>query len=155
MGPPVTCSSSRGLLLVEAVLSAVVIATGLIFISRGLSGQLKALRTTEAYDVLLSLASGKLLELEGDRLARPSRGAPMDGTFPDPYADYHWGLVATPRDGPLDLKDNANTPLTSDIVLTVTQHGTSSSSVTLRAICRRRGCPRTDASSASGLRPPT
>ena len=134
MGPPVKCSSSRGLLLVEAVLSAVVIATGLVLISRGLSGQLKALRTTEAYDVLLSLASGKLLELEGDRLARASHGAPTEGAFPDPYADFHWAIVATSRDGPLDLKDTANTPLTSDIVLTVARHGTSSSSVTLRAI---------------------
>ena len=134
MGPPVKRCSSRGLLLVEAVLSAVVIATGLVLISRGLSGQLKALRATEAYDALLSLASGKLLELEGDRLARASHGAPMEGAFPDPYADFHWALVAMPRDGPRDLKDKDRAPLTCDVALTVAQRNTSAASVTLRAI---------------------
>ena len=134
MGPPVKSSSSRGLLLVEAVLSAVVIATGLVFISRGLSGQLKALRTMEEHDVLLSLANGKLLELEGDRLTRASSGAPMDGAFSEPYAAYHWLMVATPRQGPSDLKDNDGRPLTSDILLTVARSGAPSSSVTLRAI---------------------
>ena len=134
MGRPVTSSSSRGLLLVEAVLAAVVIATGLVFISRGLSGQLRVLRATEEYDVLLSLANGKLLELEGDRLARASHSTPTDGVFPDPYADYRWGIVATPRQGPLDLKDKDQTPLTSDIVLTVRRQRAPASSVTLRAI---------------------
>ena len=134
MGPPVKSSSSRGLLLVEAVLSAVVIATGLIFVSRGLSGQLNALRTMEEYDALLSLANGKLLELEGDRLARASSGAPMEGAFPDPYAAYYWVMVATPRQGPSDLRASDGRPLTSDIFLTVAQSGASSSSVTLRAI---------------------
>ena len=134
MGRPVKSSSSQGLLLIEAVLAAVVIATGLVFISRGLSGQLRALRTTEEYDVLRSLANGKLVELEGDRLARASRSAPTDGMFPDPYADYHWALRATPRQGKADLKDKDNVPLTSDIALTVTRQRAPSSSVTLRAI---------------------
>ena len=127
-------SSPRGLLLVEAVLSAVVIAVGLVFISRGLSGQLKALRMTEEREVLCSLAGGKLLELESDRLARASHGAAMEGAFPDPYADYHWVLVATPRQGQFDLKDKDSTPLTSDVVLTVARRDAPASSVTLRAI---------------------
>ena len=134
MRPRATRSSSRGLLLVEAVLSAVVIATGLIFISRGLSGQLRALRTTGEHDLLLSLASGKLLELEGDRLARDARGAPTAGAFPDPYTAYAWTLVAAPRQGRFDLADKAGAPLTSDVALTVTRHDVPSSSVTLRAI---------------------
>ena len=62
MGRPAKSSSRRGLLLVEAVLAAVVIAVGLVFISRGLAGQLRALRTVEEYDTLLSLGHGKLLE---------------------------------------------------------------------------------------------
>ena len=134
MGRPVKSSSSRGLLLVEAVLAAVVIATGLVFISRGFSGQLRALRTTEEYDVLRALAAGKLLELEGDRLARAARSTPMDGVFQDPYTDYRWALSAAPRQGQADLKDKDNVPLTSDIALTVTRQRAPSSSVTLRAI---------------------
>ena len=134
MGRPVKSSSSRGLLLVEAVLAAVVIATGLVFISRGLSGQLTALRTIEEHDVLRSLANGKLLELEGERLARAAPSTRMDGVFPDPYADYRWALSATPRQGQADLKDQDGLPLTSDIALTVTRQRARSSSVTLRAI---------------------
>ena len=134
MGRQATRCSSRGLLLVEAVLSAVVITTGLIFISRGLSGQLRAIRTIEAYDMLCSLAGGKLLELEHDQLARGGAGAPMQGVFPEPFADYDWTLLATPRLGAADLKDQQGAALTSDVVLTVEHRGAAASAVALRAI---------------------
>ena len=68
MKPPAKRASRRGLLLVEAVLSAVVIGVGLSFITRGLASQLRALRSVEEYDTLLSLARSTLQELEANGL---------------------------------------------------------------------------------------
>ncbi|GEM_PF-2152973 len=100
----VRLSSQRGLLLVEAVLSAVVIATGLVFITRGLASQLRALRTLEEYETLMSLGQNKLLELEGRKLfAHPLTSADQRGTFGDPYRTYQWmlslGTILTDANG--------------------------------------------------------
>ena len=97
--------SSQGLLLVEAVLSAVVIAVGLVFISRGLGGQLRAIEAVEAYEELLPLAQSKLNELEGWGLKQqviPERE--LAGHFIKPYEGYHWrleyALHRLPSEGP-------------------------------------------------------
>ena len=134
------CSSRRGLLLIEAVLSAVVIAAGLVFITRGLASQLKALRTVEEREVLLSLAHRKLDELEAQRLAGlQSTEGPPEGLFEMPdgkpaAVDYQWMVHATLRE---DLEADAEgQPLFSEVTLIV-RHGSGeqgSSAVTLSAI---------------------
>jgi hypothetical protein len=119
------------LLLVEAVLSAVVIAVGLVFVTRGLSSQLKALRTVEEYDALLSLAHGTLLRLESERLSgRPVPSAPT-GTFEPPYQAYQWTIRATPR---ADMTDPEGHPLISEVILTVERASPPISSISLRAM---------------------
>ena len=134
MERPARFSSRRGLLLVEAVLSAVVIAAGLVFISRGLGSQLQALRRVEDYDTLLTLARNKLLELEGEHLARPPHASALSGAFPAPYQDYRWAVTATPRQGPHDLIDHEERPLTSDVTLTVSRSATASAALQLHAV---------------------
>ena len=123
-------ASRRGLLLVEAVLSAVVIAVGLVFISRALASPLKALRTVEEYDTLLMLAPTQLLEWEAKR----STPAVLQGAFQKPYEDYRWTLKATPRDGPNDLKAQNGTPLTSTVTFTVQRGDRPGSAVRLQAV---------------------
>lgn len=117
MGQPVTSPSQRGLLLVEAGLCAVVIAVGLVFISRGLTNQLKALRTVDEYETLLSLAHGKLSELEAQRL-RPGGIPPPperpEGSF---ESEYEWTVAAVRRED-LDVNEDGR-PLFSNITLTV------------------------------------
>ena len=66
-----TSASPPGLLLVEAVLCAVVIAVGLVFISRGFSSSLSALRAVEDFEQLLGEADGLLRNLEAIGLADP------------------------------------------------------------------------------------
>lgn len=127
MGRPAKWCSQRGLLLVEAVLSAVVIATGLVFISRGLAGQLKALQTLEAYDRLLLLAHGRLTELETALLAR--RPTPLkEGRFEEPYAGYRWSVSAVRR------QDVPGTPSASDVTLIVADAASTSPGLKLAAI---------------------
>jgi hypothetical protein len=118
-------------LLVEAILSAVVIAVGLVFVSRGLSSQLKALRTVEEYEVLRSLAHGKLLELEGQRLSGSPPPLDPTGTFEEPYQAYRWTITARPRD---DVTDQDGNPLASAVTVTVQQDNRPSSVVRLSAI---------------------
>lgn len=93
-----------GALLVEAVLATVVIATGLVFVSRGFSSHLKALRAVEDHEALLSLAQTRLLELEAER----STGNPLswtpEGTFESPYDGYRWAIVALPKQGPEGMR---------------------------------------------------
>lgn len=103
MVPRVRRSSPRGLLLVEAVLSAVVIAVGLVFVSRGLANQLKAMETVAAYDRLLTLARRKWLELEAERLLglrvneeRP-RGSFGSVEEQDPDSAFQWAITASRR----------------------------------------------------------
>lgn len=110
------CDSRRGLLLVEAVLSAVVIAVGLTFISRGLGGQLRAIRTVEEQQVLLALAHGKLLALEAELASGRPLPAELAGTFEEPYAAYRWQAAVAARE---DLADPDGNPLASDVTVTV------------------------------------
>ena len=67
MKRPAKWYSRQGLLLVEAVLSAVIMAAVLVFISRGLGGQLRALRTLQDYDALCALAESTLERWEAER----------------------------------------------------------------------------------------
>ncbi len=101
MAQPAKWRSQQGLLLVEAVLAAVVIAVGLVFVTRGFSSHVRALGAIEAYDTLVPLARGKLVELEASRLYTPdvSSDDPA-GTFAAPYAAYEWKVSAALREEP-------------------------------------------------------
>lgn len=88
----------RGVLLVEAMLSAVIIGTGLVFISRGLSTQLKALRTVEEYDRGIALARAIMMELEAERTSgHILLDRPLQGGFGAPYELYQWMLAIGPK----------------------------------------------------------
>ena len=67
---PAKRSSQRGFLLVEAILSAIVIAVGVAAIGRGLSSQLTTLRSLQNYDVAADGAQSKLTTLEGKLVSR-------------------------------------------------------------------------------------
>ncbi|MBI4343221.1 MAG: hypothetical protein HY601_00200 [Candidatus Omnitrophica bacterium] len=112
--------SRAGLLLVEAVLSAVVIAVGLVFISRSFSGQLRALDATRRQDTLMALARSKLNELEGERLTGAGNLLQLDGAFEAPYAAYRWSLEVAPRE---DWVDAAGAALMHQVILTIAQEG--------------------------------
>lgn len=105
--PSPTQHPEQGALLVEAILSAVVIAVGLAFITRALGGQLKALQRVEEYAVLVELAQETMRTTEADvqagRLPRGSR----EGAFPEPHAAYQWTLSAAALDAP-DLAVSAS-----------------------------------------------
>ena len=131
MPPRASRRSQRGLLLVEAVLSTVVIAVGLVLISRALSGQLKAIHTVEEYDTLLALAQGKLLELEELRCADQPLLETHEGAFQEPYAAYHWALTAKKRSDSLDANGQ---PLTSTVTISAGRTNPPSGSVQLSAI---------------------
>jgi hypothetical protein len=125
MGRRATWSSQRGLLLLEAGLSAVVIAVGLVFISRGLTNQLGALRAVGEYETLLSLAHGKLSELEAKRLefeGIPPPPGGSEGSFEtsgdaSSGSEYQWTVSAARRED-LDV-DAQGQPLFSEVTLTV------------------------------------
>ena len=116
MPRPAACAS-RGLLLVEAVLAATVIAVGLVLITRSLSGQLRALETVEQHERLLNLAHSKLLELEMARELDRSTPPEADGRFAEPDADVRWTVSAQRR--PRD--PNETGPELSDVSLMVTR----------------------------------
>ena len=133
------CRSRQGLLLVEAALSAVVIAIGLVFISRGLSSQLRALRTLEEQDTLLALATGKLTELESLHLFGHAGSLPFVGTFDPPYQQYRWTLAVQPNPTVTDAQDQ---PLADDVALTVERTTPPASALRLRAIWPREWMPQ-------------
>ena len=122
--------SRRGLLLVEAVLSAVVIATGLVFISRALGGQLGALRRIEEADATLTLARGKLLELESLH-ATGAAPTTRQGTFDSPSADYRWALEAEPR---ADVTRQDGSPAAAEASVTVERDNPPASAAALTAV---------------------
>lgn len=109
-------SSQRGLLLVEAVLAAVVIAVGLLFIERGLGSQLQALRAVTEYGMLTALAHDKWLELEVKWRAGHLQPEDRRGTFQAPAAAYQWRVEMALRH---DLLDENQQPLTGDVLMTV------------------------------------
>ena len=133
-----TSRSSPGFLLVEAIVSAVVIAVALAFISRGLSSQLRVLGRLEQYQTVLALAHGKLLELEGVLLPGGSLETGLRGTFEDPHDAYQWEITTDPRQ---DLLGEDDVPLASDVTLTVTHAQLPASSIRLGAVWLREWLP--------------
>lgn len=109
--------SRKGLLLVEAVLSAVIIASGLVFISRGLGSQLRALQRVEESETLLSLARGRLLELEAEGLVsggEPIAEADKSGAFPEPYGAYQWEIRVDTPQGVIAATEDLMDPATQE-----------------------------------------
>ena len=130
MRRPARRRSQRGLLLVEAVLSAVVIAAGLVFVTRGLGGQLRALEAVSSYEVLSALAHDQLGELEARVLAStPVPPLPAEGSFAAPYAVYRWSVRTAARE-----PDETTQELLDDVILTVWDSADTGRSVTLSAV---------------------
>ena len=122
----------QGLLLVEAMLAAGVIATGLVLVSRALGGQLSAIGRVEERDAALALGRSKLAELEAARLAGL---APSDddrgGTFAEPFQDYAWSLRIDPRQ---DLTASDGSPLAVQAVVTVRRSPADAALASLTAV---------------------
>ncbi len=121
------------MLLVEAILSAVVIGVGLVFITRGLASHLKALRAVEEYDALLSLAQTKLLELEAQRLFHAAPAPESEGAF---EASHQTGRCPAPRwkiAAKQQETEETETP-PSEITLSVWCGEGPSASITLSAV---------------------
>lgn len=115
MPRPGTFRSPQGLLLVEAVLAAAAVAVGLVAISRGLSGQLQALRQLEAHEQVVTQVQALVAEFEargagGRRLPAAASGAVEDA------ADTTWSVHAARR---ADLPDAAGDPLAADVQVEV------------------------------------
>ena len=108
--------SGAGLLLVEAVLAAVAIAVGLVAVSRGLSGQLQALRSLEAREAALAAAGGTLLEWESRGLADRPLPAEAAGNVAG-AAGTSWSVRAAPT------AMDATGVAASVVALTVTRSG--------------------------------
>lgn len=133
MKPPAKLRFSRqGLLLVEAILAAVVIATALVFVSRSLGGQLNTVRSLEQYQVLSLLAQSKLDELQGMAAAQiPLGAADLDGTFDAPYDNYRWEVETRPRQ---DVTTPEGASAASDVSVTVSRIEGRPGSFTLHAV---------------------
>ena len=138
MKRPVVCLSQQGLLLVEAVLAAAVIAVGLVFISRGLASQLAALRGLDARGTLSALASQRLLELEGICLSGATLVPERSGTYDAPYQDYQWAVGVTPRD---DITDDAGTAVAGTLTIDVWRAAGPAMQGTLSTVWRRDWLP--------------
>lgn len=121
----------KGFLLIEAIVSAVVIAVGIAFVNRGLSSQLKAIRTVEEYETLLSLARDKVSEFEGQRLFGIPPPSNLEDAFEEPSKGYRWVMTFRPRP---DMTNEEGEPLFADVSLDVRAEGRPSSTITLGAI---------------------
>ncbi len=128
---PSSPSTRAGLLLVEAALATVVIAVGLVFISRAFSSALRTLQTARLHDTALLLAQQKLDELGVDLQRAPAvptaPGAPAapltsvkEGTFEAPHAAFGWIISAKPNAlDPAVLAGRPQQPLTAWVVIEV------------------------------------
>ncbi len=95
----------QGALLIEAVISAVVIATGLVLISRNVGTQLKTAASVTVSETLLGVARDLLVEMETRQLEALARsGEPLelegDGRREVDGIAYDWTLSV--QDGPDD-----------------------------------------------------
>ena len=98
--PAKSRSNTRAFLLLEATLTAVVIAVGLVFISRSLSNSLKALARIQQVDRLLRLAESALSDLEAE--VQQFGTLPSDaGTFEPPDERYRWQIASESVQHPL------------------------------------------------------
>ena len=112
------CSSPRGFLLVEAVISAIVIGVGVAVVGRGLSNQLSALGSLEAYELAAESAASKLTELEGR-------------TVFSQLISQDYQTFSSITDGPTDETDGL---LTKRMAITAEAGKSSLKSVTLIAL---------------------
>ncbi len=96
MPQPATWRSQRGFLLVEAALSAIVVAVGLVFVSRALSSELKALQVVEESSTVSPLADATLRAMSSLVQSGRTPGAKRDGAFESPNAGYRWSMSAQP-----------------------------------------------------------
>ena len=128
-------TSQSGLLLVEAVLSAVVIAVGLVSISRSLTGPLRALRRMQETERLLSVAEATLAELEQRGLLQQPFPSQPEGTV----EEAQWSIER--KDVPLGF-ERAGELLGTRVTLTVKlSDATASSPVRVIAIWPARWIP--------------
>ena len=115
--------SRRGLLLLDAVLSATVIAVGLVFITRGLAGQLRTLRTLEETEMIAALGQSKLVELEAGVRLDPQRvpqqitDASFEALYGEGTAAYRWSVHAVPVE--TSESPSLETVAVSQITLTI------------------------------------
>lgn len=77
------------------MLTAVILVVGLVWISRGIGGSLKALSTLQQYHQMLQLAESTLNNVEVEaQVFRNLRD--RQGAFPAPHALLQWTLTITP-----------------------------------------------------------
>jgi hypothetical protein len=107
----------QGLLLIEAVLSAVILTVGVVFISRGLGGQLQAIQRVEAYERLRAAARSLLTELEGRGVFGLVPLEESAGTLDTPGGAYAWRLDAADRPDVTAGEDE--TSLADEVIFTV------------------------------------
>ncbi len=128
---PRATQGRRGFLLVEALLTIVVIAIGLVLISQSLAGNLKAVSRIQQYHRLLRLAQSTLDQLEAE--AQQFRGlARHAGVFDAPDNQYRWNVTIDPvqsRDIPDEIL-----PSVLAVTLTVTRSDIAAPFVRLNTV---------------------
>ncbi len=99
------------------MLAAAAIAVGLVAISRGLSGQLRALQVLETREEALGQAQAILFEWESQRLAGRPVPDRSSGEL-EAQNDTGWDVRAARR---ADWLDDAGQPTAADVRLTVSR----------------------------------
>jgi len=121
----------------------VVIAVGLVFISRGLSNQLSALRAQEDYEALASLARQALIEIEALQTA-PEMSVSVTplriGAFEAPYEHYEWEFSTSLMDAN-EVGEDADGPLATRVMVAVRRVDRPSPVVRLSAVWPREWIP--------------
>lgn len=107
--------SQRGLLLIEAVLAAVAIAAALVFLTRGLSGQLKTIQALQDREALGVVMRDALVRQEAERLFHRQDEAGVKGAVESGTGVYEWTLAAAPCEG---VRDAQGRPLAVSATLT-------------------------------------
>ena len=131
--------SQQGLLLLEAILSAVVIAVGLVMISRAIGSQLNVVRRMEAYDTLLVLADNKLQELDAAHLMA-DQAPKEDRTGEFTAKPYAWEISAINRE---DLDPEKKLEIAEIRVKVRRGSAANAESVTLTELWPRSWVPET------------
>ncbi len=88
--------TQKGLLIIEAVICAVLITTGLVAISRGLSSQLQAQKRLAEEERMLLLVRSVLTEQERLLWSGALTVTMRATAFEDPDAAYEWEIQAFP-----------------------------------------------------------
>ena len=120
----------QGFLLVEALLAMVVIATGLVFISRALSTNLNVVTRLERTERLRRLAESALRAREIEAQQFGTSDAPA-GAFDPPDDAYRWAMSLHPVQ--ISLDDQTTVPMLS-VTLTVSPTSNDHSLVQLHTL---------------------